>query len=346
MDIPVLHSDGSSGQVGRALTGVDAEIAESLKRFIEDREAYSERTWSQLQYVFRAWGRWCWERGYPLLPIHHSHMREYVFHLATKYSVNSVTLHMSLLAMIQQQAQLVPANIHPDVKRAMKKVRRQFAEAGQFTGQAIPISIDDLRMIARTWQDSDKLVDARNLAFLVVSYHTLLRISELSRLKVKDFQPLSNGMATLFIGRTKTNLTGSGTVKALGKWATSIVNSWLQKSGLDKHPDAILFPPIHRSGKARVTTTPMTTKYMEIIFSEAWFAINDEPADPENGRYTTWTGHSARVGAAVDMAERGVSLPEIMREGGWRKPETVLRYIRRKEAFSSAMLDITDDDDA
>ncbi|EPT8338525.1 hypothetical protein ASU80_20265 [Enterobacter hormaechei subsp. xiangfangensis] len=331
-------------EVSTVVQGVDAAIAENLRKFVEDREAYSSKTWTQLEHVFRAWGRWCWERNYPLLPIHPGHLREYVLHLANHYSVNSVTLHMSLLAMLQQQAQLVPANNHPDVKRAMKKVRRLSAENGEYTGQAIPFSIHDLRTVALVWQDSDDIADVRNLAFLAVSYHTLLRISEVSRFKVKDFQPLANGMSTLFVGRTKTNLSGDGTVKALGKWATKLVQNWITKSGLEDWPEAILFSPVHRGGRARITTNPMAIKNLEPIYHAAWYALNTDPAETQNGRYATWTGHSARVGAACDMAERGVSLPQIMREGGWKKPETVLRYIRRKEAFSSAMLDITDEE--
>lgn len=332
-------------EVSTVVKGVDAAIAENLRKFVEDREAYSSKTWTQLEHVFRAWGRWCWERNYPLLPIHPSHLRDYVLHLANHYSVNSVTLHMALLAMLQQQAQLVPANNHPDVKRAMKKVRRLSAENGEYTGQAIPLSIHDLKTVAQVWQGSDNPTDIRNLAFLAVSYHTLLRISEVSRLRVKDFQPLANGMSTLFVGRTKTNLSGDGTVKALGKWATKLLQDWIDVAALEEHPDAIIFSPVHRSGRARITTTPMATKNLEAIYEAAWYAINPEPADAQNGRYTTWTGHSARVGAACDMSDRGVSLPQIMREGAWKKPETVLRYIRRKEAFSSAMLDITDEDE-
>ncbi|EBY9457098.1 hypothetical protein D6356_23210, partial [Salmonella enterica subsp. enterica serovar Mississippi] len=46
-------------------------------------------------------------------------------------------------------------------------------------------------------------------------------------------------------------------------------------------------------------------------------------------RYQTWTGHSARVGAAIDLFVYGASVHEIMRLGRWRNDQTVMRYIRR-----------------
>ena len=40
------------------------------------------------------------------------------------------------------------------------------------------------------------------------------------------------------------------------------------------------------------------------------------------------SGHSFRVGAALDMLEQGESLARIMLRGGWKKESTTLRYLR------------------
>ncbi|WP_336885691.1 hypothetical protein [Xenorhabdus sp. Sc-CR9] len=65
-------------------------------------------------------------------------------------------------------------------------------------------------------------------------------------------------------------------------------------------------------------------------------------AQVNKGRYATWTGHSARVGAAQDMTEAGYGLAQIMHEGTWKKPETVLGYIRNIEAQKSVMIDLVE----
>ena len=40
------------------------------------------------------------------------------------------------------------------------------------------------------------------------------------------------------------------------------------------------------------------------------------------------SGHSFRVGAAVDLLDRGVPFERIMLRGGWKSEKTALRYLR------------------
>jgi len=40
------------------------------------------------------------------------------------------------------------------------------------------------------------------------------------------------------------------------------------------------------------------------------------------------SGHSFRVGASIDMLERGVPLEKIMLRGGWKSESTAMRYLR------------------
>ena len=40
------------------------------------------------------------------------------------------------------------------------------------------------------------------------------------------------------------------------------------------------------------------------------------------------SGHSFRVGRALDLLESGESLPKIMLRGGWKNDSTMIRYLR------------------
>ena len=40
------------------------------------------------------------------------------------------------------------------------------------------------------------------------------------------------------------------------------------------------------------------------------------------------SGHSFRVGAALDLLDKGVPLERIMLRGGWKSENTALRYLR------------------
>ncbi|HIB5405685.1 TPA: tyrosine-type recombinase/integrase, partial [Klebsiella pneumoniae] len=201
-------------------------------------------------------------------------------------------------------------------------------EKGERTGQAVPLRWDDLKLLDVLLSRSDRLVDLRNRAFLFLAYNTLLRMAEMSRVRVRDLEQTGDTV-TLHVSHTKTITTAAGLDKVLSRRTTAVLNDWLDASGLRDHPDAILFPPVHRSNKARITTTPLTAPAMEKIFSDAWALLGKSDATPNKGRYRTWTGHSARVGAAIDMAEKQVSMVEIMQEGTWKKPETLMRYLRR-----------------
>ena len=45
------------------------------------------------------------------------------------------------------------------------------------------------------------------------------------------------------------------------------------------------------------------------------------------------SGHSFRVGAAIDLLEAGESLEKIMLRGGWQSDATTIKYLRRWNAL-------------
>jgi site-specific recombinase XerD len=48
------------------------------------------------------------------------------------------------------------------------------------------------------------------------------------------------------------------------------------------------------------------------------------------------SGHSFRVGAAVDLLEVGESLEKIMLRGGWNAETTAIKYLRAWQGLSLA----------
>jgi hypothetical protein len=45
-------------------------------------------------------------------------------------------------------------------------------------------------------------------------------------------------------------------------------------------------------------------------------------------RNCRFSGHSFRVGAAIDLLEAGASLETIMLKGGWRSQDNAMNYLR------------------
>jgi hypothetical protein len=90
----------------------------------------------------------------------------------------------------------------------------------------------------------------------------------------------------------------------------------------------------------------MSAPCLEDIYRRARQAAGEtKPLETNKGRYASWSGHSARVGAAQDMARKGISIAQIMQEGTWTQTQTVMRYIRMVEAHRGAMVTLMENDD-
>ncbi|OKP01587.1 tyrosine-type recombinase/integrase [Xenorhabdus eapokensis] len=321
------------------------EVLRNLKAFIKDKDAFADNTWNQFLITVRKWCQWCLAKGRPYLPVEADYMRDYLWELHERgLAPATISSCAAMLNLLHRQAGLIPAGDSQKVKRVLKKIHRLAIVNGEQEGQAIPFRIADLNRLDAAWQASAQLKDVRNLAFLFVAYNTLLRVSNLARLKVSDVMYQRDGSVLLNVGYTKTIVNGQGVVKALSPRAAVRLLAWLEVSGLSVHPDAYVFCRVHRSNQAVVTTgVPMSNRALTQIFADAWAVVYGEHQQAKNkGRYATWTGHSARVGAAQDMTAFGYSLAQIMHEGTWTKPETVLGYIRNLEAKKSVMIELVE----
>lgn len=320
----------------------ESDIADRLREFVQDKEAFSENTWNQLLSVMRICGTWAKENDRSFLPMSPADLRDYLLWLQISGRASStIGTHASLISMLHRNAGIMPPNISPIVFRAVKKINRTAVIGGERAGQAIPFRIGNLLALDTCWSNSGRLQQIRDLAFLHVAYTTLLRISEVGRLRVRDINRAEDGRILLDVAWTKTIVMTGGLIKALGTLSSQRLTEWLEKSGLINEPDAFIFGSVHRTNRATISTeNPLSTRALEDIFVRAWRdAGPGKDALPNKKRYRTWSGHSTRVGAAVDMSTKKYSTAQIMQEGTWKKPETVMRYIRHVDAHEGAMVD-------
>lgn len=330
------------------LSSSDDDLAQRLREFVQDKEAFAPNTWRQLMSVMRVCHRWASANNRTLLPMSPEDLRDYLSYLQSIGRASStIGTHQSLISMLHRNAGLVPPSTSPLVSRAVKKINRVAVVSGERTGQAVPFRLSDLQKVEAAWAETPSLRNMRDLAFLHVAYSTLMRISEVSRFRVGDVMRAEDGRIILEGSWTKTILDAGSLIKALGSKSSAVLTKWIVASGLINEPDAFLFSPVHRSGKVMVAIDePMSTPALKSIFTRAWQAAGyTDTAKPNKNRYRRWSGHSARVGAAQDLARKGYSVPQIMQEGTWKKPETLMRYIRYVEAHKGAMVDLMENQD-
>ena len=73
--------------------------------------------------------------------------------------------------------------------------------------------------------------------------------------------------------------------------------------------------------KNRGARASLSPSYINLRLKELAGAIGMKPS-------ADVSGHSFRVGAAIDLLEAGTSLEKIMLRGGWQSEATAIRYLR------------------
>jgi site-specific recombinase XerD len=170
-----------------------------------------------------------------------------------------------------------------------------------------------------------RLIDRRNRALLVVAYDVLGRRSELVALDVEDLFRAPDGSATVLIRRSKTDPSGTGVHLYLAPDTVAVVDDWLAAAGITT---GALFQSITKGGRVRAR---LSADYVARVFKQ--MALAAELPVEVVGKIA---GHSARVGAAQDMATHGFDLAAIMQAGRWKTPHMVGRYTEHISARRGA----------
>lgn len=320
---------------------IDERVAKNLRTLFQNQMAFSPNTWNQMLSVIRCFARWSEARGTQWLPAAPEDMRAYLFHLKDDLgrAVNTVNMHQAMINKIHKHAGLPRPSDSMDVSLGMKSIRRAAVMNGERINQAIPLHVEEVFRLADRWESSESMAHRRNLAFIGLAYNSLLRISEVARIRVRDVRFAADGSATFDVGYTKTISDLNGIVKKLAPEVTPWLKAWLDLAGLRNAPNELIFCKVDRYNNVIRAKAPMTARTIEKLFADAWRTLYGEP-ETDSHRYRTWTGHSPRVGAAQDMAVSGKTLTEIMHEGTWKRPEQVMNYIRNIETDKSVMLDV------
>nr|AKQ21047.1 Cre-ERT [synthetic construct] [Mus musculus] len=322
------------------------EVRKNLMDMFRDRQAFSEHTWKMLLSVCRSWAAWCKLNNRKWFPAEPEDVRDYLLYLQARgLAVKTIQQHLGQLNMLHRRSGLPRPSDSNAVSLVMRRIRKENVDAGERAKQALAFERTDFDQVRSLMENSDRCQDIRNLAFLGIAYNTLLRIAEIARIRVKDISRTDGGRMLIHIGRTKTLVSTAGVEKALSLGVTKLVERWISVSGVADDPNNYLFCRVRKNGVAAPSaTSQLSTRALEGIF-EATHRLIYGAKDDSGQRYLAWSGHSARVGAARDMARAGDSIPEIMQAGGWTNVNIVMNYIRNLDSETGAMVRLLEDGD-
>lgn len=316
----------------------DPVIQDTIRRFLADflkrQGRYSANTRRALAQGWELFSGWCSAKGRDSLPASVDSVECYLSQRAQDKHRNTLARDKWAIGLIHQAAGCPDPTGDQRLGDHFAALVRAKVEAEETIEQAAAFREYHLDQLVALWRGSPRLQERRDLALLTVAYESLLRASELGRIRFRHLAIQSDGAAILTIPFSKANHSGEPDKVALSPQAVSLLADYLALAGrsLVGDGDELLFGRVSRHNTAVGSTRPLSLTTLCEIFRGAWVAL-----DLARLGIPPFTGHSCRVGAAQDLSAAGANAIEIAKAGRWSNERMVLRYCRDTLARESVM---------
>jgi integrase len=160
----------------------------------------------------------------------------------------------------------------------------------------------------------------RNQVLLRLGYETMRRRSELRAFKFQDVDCAPNGKPITRLNLSKTDQFGTGKVLPISEELLNLLKKWKKIVG----DEGYILRSINKHGHIGDSLNPASiSTILKTLQERLKSGTNQQPL----------SGHSFRVGAALDLLEQGEPLEKIMLRGGWQTDSTAMKYLRNWNAF-------------
>ena len=141
------------------------------------------------------------------------------------------------------------------------------------------------------------------------------RRSELCAFKFEDIDYAPNGKPIIRLNFSKTDQFGTGKVLPISEELLNLLETWKEIVG----DEGSILRSINKHGHIGNNLNPASiSTILKTLQKELKSGPNEQPL----------SGHSFRVGAALDLLEQGEPLEKIMLRGGWQTDSTAMKYLR------------------
>ena len=141
------------------------------------------------------------------------------------------------------------------------------------------------------------------------------RRSELCAFKFKDIANAPNGKPIIKLNFSKTDQYGAGEVLPISEELLTLLHQWKEIVASENY----ILRSINRYEHIGNNLNPAS---VSIILKG--LQSNLDIASTQQ----SLSGHSFRVGAALDLLVQGESIEKIMLKGGWQTESTAMKYLR------------------
>lgn len=270
--------------------------------------ALAENTLRAYRSDYNHFANWCQEKHIDPLNHEPSAMLGYLLHMSTQSSVATIIRRLATLSSIYKYLCLIDTTKDIDVCLTLKKIKRQKGTAQQ---QAEPLTQAHIKKMLP--HCGKGIVKLRNQVLLHLGHQTMRRRSELCRFRFEDIIELPGSRYGIRLRFSKTDQTGNGKTLPLTKEVYELLMRWREKAG-----DGYILRGVNKGNRISKSLDPSSINQIVQDIQHASRIKTDPP----------FSGHSFRVGGALDLLMVGTPLPKIMLRGGWTSESSVIRYLQ------------------
>ena len=278
-------------------------------------------TWRAYRTDWSQWSAWC--AGHDVDPWHAQpeQVALWVSDLAATYKPSSIGRKVAALSALHKMAGRLSPTRDDRVRVVLAGIRRAHAAPAK---QAAPLTGDLLRPLIADL-DTERMVDVRDGALLLLGFAAALRRSELVALDVADLEFVAGGVRVK-VRQSKVDQEGHGAVVGVpnGERSDTCPVRWLQRwlatSGIEEGP---LWRMVDAWGHVRDGRMAATT--VGVIVKRHCDRTGLDPS--------RFSAHSLRSGLATSAASGGAHVLRLADHGRWRSLATVRGYVRAVAAL-------------
>lgn len=238
----------------------------------------------------------------------------------TDSGVAAASLKMDVAALrFRERMRGGPDPVGLESQTVLRGAVRTANREGRGRGQVADVRFDTVNVAARL-AAREGLRGQRDAAIMHVGSDGLLRVSELAALNVEDLRFHEDGSGELLIRRSKTDQDAEGQPQYIEAETVEAVKAWLVAAGVSSGAVFRRISGANIQGR-------LSDRSIRTVVKKRAQAVGVDGA----------SGHSLRIGSALDLAAEGFDLPQIMQVGRWSSAGTVATYIKSETARRSAM---------
>jgi len=272
--------------------------------------AYAPNTIRSYRSDYMHYSNWCQKYQHDPLNINEDKFAEYILLMGKSLTVATIQRRVASLNSIFNLTKSTNPTKEPIVILTIKKLRRKF---GRPQKQATPLTYDILTKLKDVC--SDDIVGLRNKLLLQLGYETMRRRSEICQFKFEDLQHHGNHKHAILLRHSKTDQYNQGKIIPISGELSGMISSW--SLAIDQDSGHIL-----RSFKRNLSTNPSLTP---ASINHILKSLQKKAGLNQIGELS---GHSFRVGAALDLLDKNIPLEKIMLRGGWKSETSAMRYLQ------------------